>query len=404
MTFLRSRGRRRRPWRAAAATAAAAALLTACHQETPAGSPPDGGGAQPGECVPAPDKPVSLVVGGRMGSQRPTLTREVQDLLSGAVANQQAVQVFRVDGEPSRVVKISPVIDGKNDARRKQQAGAAVQQITTAVTGVVPKKPEADDLAALSQAAKLTDEGGTVVLMDSGLSTAGAVSFLNDGMFDADPGEVANFLAGKQLLPPLRDKTVLLVGTGLTAEPQAALDDNLQKRVTALWKAIADKAGAKCSAPVDVPSKREAVKVDQPVSQVKLPAPVTFQPCGTTVLRDSGPVGFRPNEANLRDEKAAQSTLQALVSQLTGGSQKVNLVGNTATYGKPEDSVTLSKQRAETVKALLVQAGVAADRISTVGDGQTGKYHEPDLGPGGTLDPAKAARNRSVVVELSCAR
>ncbi|MET8996651.1 OmpA family protein [Amycolatopsis sp. NPDC004169] len=402
MTSLRSRGGRL--WRAVAATATAAVLLTACDPKPPEASQGNAADAQQGECAAAADKPVSLVVGGRMGSQRPTIPKEVKDLLSGAVVNQQAIQVFRVDGEPSRVVKVSPAIDGKNDTRRKQQIEAAVQQVTTAVAGVVPKKPEADDLSALSQAAKLTGEGGTVVMMDSGLSTAGAVSFLNDGMFDADPGEVANFLAGKQLLPELKDKTVLLVGTGLTAEPQAALDDNLQKRVTALWKAIVDKAGAKCSTPVEVPSKREEVKADQPVSQVKLPAPVTFQPCGTTVLRDSGPVGFRPNEAKLRDEKAAQSTLQALVSQLTGGSQKVNLVGNTATYGSPEDSVTLSKQRAETVKALLVQAGIAADRISTVGDGQTGKYHEPDIGPGGTLDPAKAARNRSVVVELTCAR
>jgi outer membrane protein OmpA-like peptidoglycan-associated protein len=382
------------------AVATAAALLTACDPGTTSGQ--GNGGPGPGECAAAPDKPLSLVVGARMGSQRPSITPEVKDLLSGAVTNQQHIQVFRVDGEPARTAKIAPVINGKNDDQRKGQIETAVQQVTAAVTNVGPKKPEADDLSALSQAGKLTEDGGTVVLMDSGLSTAGAVSFLTNGMFDADPGEVANFLASKQLLPNLQNKTVFFVGLGLTAEPQPALDDALQKRVTALWEAIVAKAGAKCSVVVQVPPRREAAKVDQPVSEVKLLAPVVFQPCGTTTLQDSGAVGFRPNTAELRDETAARNTLQSLVSQLTGGSQKVNLVGNTATYGPPEKSVTLSQQRAEAVKALLVRAGIAADRISTVGDGQTGKYHKPDIGPDGTLDPVLAAQNRSVVVELSC--
>jgi OOP family OmpA-OmpF porin len=155
---------------------------------------------------------------------------------------------------------------------------------------------------------------------------------------------------------------------------------------------------------VQVPSRRDAVRAAQPVSLVKLPAPLVFQPCGTTVLKDSGAVGFRPNTATLRDETAARNTLQALVTQISGGSQKVTLVGNTATYGSPQASVTLSRQRAETVKALLVRAGIAADRIATVGDGQTGKYHKVDVGPDGTLDPVIAAQNRSVVVELSCAK
>src|SRR4051794_26209000 len=187
MTSLRSRGDGGRMLHVVVAAASAAALLTACEPGTTAAQ---GGGSQTGECVTARDKPVSLVVGARMGSQRPSITPEVHDLLAGAVENQQSIQVFRVDGEPSRAIKVAPVINGKNESQREQQAAAAVQQVTTAVPRLGPKKPEADNLSALSQAGKLTADGGTVVFMDSGLSTAGAVSFLNGGMFDADPGEV----------------------------------------------------------------------------------------------------------------------------------------------------------------------------------------------------------------------
>lgn len=401
MTSHRSRGAGGRLLPVVLAATVVVSLGAACDAQPSAGQV---NGPLPSECAAALDKPVSVVVGARMGSQRPGIPPEVQTLLSGAVEHQQDVQVFRIDGEPSRVIRVSPVINGKNDAHREEQVTAAVRQITSNITGLGPKRPEADVLAALSQAGKLTDDGGTVVLMDSGLATAGAVSFLSDGMFDADPADVANFLADKQLLPSVRNKAVYLVGLGHTAEPQPALGENLQKRVTALWQAIVTKAGAKCAAVVQIPDRREAAQVDQPVSNVKLPAPVVFQPCGTTALLDSGAVGFQPNTPLLRDETAAKSTLSALVSQLSGGSQKVTLVGTTATYGAPEDSVTLSKQRAEAVKALLVQAGIAADRISIEGDGQTGKYHKPDLLPDGTLDPVVAAQNRSVVVELSCAR
>ncbi|GLW91198.1 OmpA family protein [Actinokineospora globicatena] len=400
MTSLRTRGDGGRLLHIVVA-ATAATLLTACGSGD---TPTPGGGTPDGSCTGAADKPVSLVVGARMGSKQPTIPGEVKTLLDGAAENQQGLQVFRVDGEPSRAIKVSPVINGKNPSQRRQQVASAVKQVTSVVTDLGPKKPEADVLSALSQAGRLTDDGGTVVVMDSGLATAGAVSFLTTGMFDADPGEVAEFLASKQLLPALRGKTVLLVGLGETAEPQPALDGNLKLRVTALWEAIVAKAGATCSRVVEVAPGRDAAKADQPVSAVALPKPVVFEPCGTTVLADSGAVGFRPNTAQLRDEAAARTTLTELSTLLTGGSQRVTLVGNTATHGTPEASVTLSRQRAEAVKALLVQAGVAADRISTVGDGQTGKYHKPDLGPNGALDPVAAAQNRSVVVELSCAR
>lgn len=319
MISLRPRGNSGRPFPAALAFAAAAALLSACAPTggSASGSTAAGTGLAADGCTAAPDKPVSLVVGARAGSQRPAVAAGVQDLLSAAVQNQQSVQVFRVDGQPSRALKISPVIKGKNESQRKQEIASAVQQVAQAVSGLGPKKPEADDLTALSEAGKLTGDGGTVVLMDSGLSTTGTISFRDSAMFDADPGELANFLAAKHLLPELKNKAVFLAGLGLTADPQPALDGSLQKKVVALWQAVAAKAGATCTAVLPLPDRRQdTVKTDLPVSKVDVPAAPVFRPCGTTVLRDSGPVGFLPNTARLRDEKGAHDTLQTLVSQL----------------------------------------------------------------------------------------
>ncbi|HEX8427855.1 OmpA family protein [Hymenobacter sp.] len=67
---------------------------------------------------------------------------------------------------------------------------------------------------------------------------------------------------------------------------------------------------------------------------------------------------------------------------------KLRVAGHTDKIGEPEKNQVLSEQRAEAVKAYLVKAGIAAERISTVGYG--------DARP---LYPSPDARNRRVEVE-----
>jgi OOP family OmpA-OmpF porin len=57
-----------------------------------------------------------------------------------------------------------------------------------------------------------------------------------------------------------------------------------------------------------------------------------------------------------------------------------------------------------TAKSMLVDLGIAADRITTRGVGSDGPGHIPDVDAHGVLLPGPAARNRAVVVELSCER
>ena len=67
---------------------------------------------------------------------------------------------------------------------------------------------------------------------------------------------------------------------------------------------------------------------------------------------------------------------------------RLRVVGHTDRLGEPGKNQVLSEQRAAAVKAYLVQAGVAADRLETVGYGDTRPlYPSPDV------------RNRRVEVE-----
>ncbi|MBC6990071.1 OmpA family protein [Hymenobacter sp. BT491] len=66
---------------------------------------------------------------------------------------------------------------------------------------------------------------------------------------------------------------------------------------------------------------------------------------------------------------------------------RLQVAGHTDRIGEPQKNLTLSEQRAAAVKEYLVKAGIAPDRISTVGYGDT--Y---------PLYPAPDARNRRVEV------
>ena len=50
---------------------------------------------------------------------------------------------------------------------------------------------------------------------------------------------------------------------------------------------------------------------------------------------------------------------------------KVEISGHTDNIGKPDFNQTLSEKRAEKVKLLMTGMGISADRISTVGYGDT---------------------------------
>ncbi|MBG8553490.1 OmpA family protein [Hymenobacter guriensis] len=113
-----------------------------------------------------------------------------------------------------------------------------------------------------------------------------------------------------------------------------------------------------------------------PPPQVLSPTPVVLP----TVL-------FRLGTAELLPD--GLPALNALASELKARpALRLRIAGHTDRVGEPQKNLLLSEQRAEAVKSYLVSAGVAAERLSTTGYGDTRPiYSSPD------------ARNRRVEVE-----
>ncbi|RIY13911.1 OmpA family protein [Hymenobacter rubripertinctus] len=123
------------------------------------------------------------------------------------------------------------------------------------------------------------------------------------------------------------------------------------------------------------------------------PLPATVAADAAAALLNATPVVlptvlFKLGSAELLAE--AQPALARLVAELTARpGLRIEVAGYTDRIGEPQKNLVLSRQRAEAVKDRLAAAGVAAERIGTVGYGDTRPLH-----------PSPDARNRRVEVRV----
>ncbi|QJX48528.1 OmpA family protein [Hymenobacter taeanensis] len=152
-----------------------------------------------------------------------------------------------------------------------------------------------------------------------------------------------------------------------------------QSAVVPITIQVTGKAPARPPATPVAPTRPEVARADtaRPVlAPVLAPQPVVLP----TVLFKLGTPELLPEGLPALDQLAAELKARPLL--------KLRVAGHTDKIGEPEKNLVLSEQRAEAVKAYLVKAGVAAERLSTVGYG--------DSRP---LYPSPDARNRRVEVE-----
>lgn len=138
--------------------------------------------------------------------------------------------------------------------------------------------------------------------------------------------------------------------------------------------------------PVPSPTPPPPAKPDSvpPPAVVAVPAPPAALPPAPVVLPT---VLFKQGKTELLPESSP--ALDKLVADLRAApALRLRVAGHTDRLGEPGKNQVLSEQRAAAVKAYLVKAGVAAERVETVGYGDTHPlYPSPDI------------RNRRVEVE-----
>jgi outer membrane protein OmpA-like peptidoglycan-associated protein len=359
-----------------------------------------------GDCV-LSDAPVAIVIGQRANS--PAIPENGTDMLRAAldhaIDSETWLTLIEVDGDPDQLQQEQLALRGKNGPAREDERLSLRQAAGQAILATTADDPEADLLAALHLATRdirAHADQGTIVVSDSGLSTAGALDYTQPGVLLSQPGDLTAYLEQQQALPDLTGITVVLSGIGDSAEPQPDLPVDMQARLIEHWTSLAEGAGASCVYVDPAPATLDSGVGLPAVSVVAVPEPPQPKLIPSEPLRlGEETVAFRPDSDQMIDPETARANLAPLADELKATGSRVELTGTTATGGTEEYRLQLSRIRAEAVKALLVDLGVPAERIDTRGVGINHPDHVPDLTEDGVLLPGPAAQNRAVFVTVT---
>lgn len=258
---------------------------------------------------------------------------------------------------------------------------------------------ESDLFSALCAANSRLAEGNPdvpnlLIVIDSGISTAGPVNFTEEATREA-------LLEPEALIATLRESgdlakfenidEVVWFGLGDTSGAQSdsevAPNEGTKAALKIFYRTLFESAGVELgddqevfragsgAAPaeglpgvtvVDMPR----IPLDENGNPVRLGDNVEFDE-----LKSDGAIAFAYDSDALADEAAARDALKDHINQLIDfPTLKVVVNGYTDTAGDASYNLDLSQRRANTVKALMVDAGVPESQITAVGMGEDATY------------------------------
>lgn len=308
--------------------------------------------------------------------------------------------VISADGVPRLVASIDSTSTRQDDTEKEDyEVSVLAAMLTPAET------PESDMLSALSLAANsLAHASGdrTILVVDSGMSTAGAMAFQNTGLLEphADVDAMVERVRSAGALPDLTGVTVRWFGLGSVEDPQPLLDTAAKNRLKNLWTKLITAANGEVV--FDDAPMMKVTGDDLPAVPEVTPVPVgAFELGAAPSLEMSLPdteVGFEADVDVLRNEEVAKSRIQEAAAQIrSSGVSEVRVTGCTSSWGTAEHRQDLSERRAEVVAGLLENNGVKVTSIT--GRGYDCPHQVVDTNADGTPIEELMAVNRRVIIQ-----
>lgn len=338
----------------------------------------------------------------------------VQDTVYSTVRNYGFIAVVNADGNPEIVHAASYDLDDKYKSASKEKldmdARSKATNIVLSMQSIVADDPEIDYLESLRLAVRtLSSLNGydtkSIVLIGTGLSTAGVMNFSNN-LISAEPETVVNLLNEKSEIPDFTGITVYSQQLGDVAAPQKELTSAQRIKLEKIYGGIVETGGGTFIYNDIIANPVDETKQYPSVTPVNLPSdtPISFEEVvfeednifEEPVFLTEEKIGFVADKAVFLNPNEANEILQPVAEHLVKHpSVSIVLAGTTAGDKDSDFTLSLSRQRAETVKNALVELRVSADRIIAIGLGsEKDPWHVYNAG----YDGSAASGNRKVVL------
>lgn len=343
---------------------------------------------------------IAIVWGYHNNAPKPDYrAKQVEDDIHQVLTCYGTIAIVVNDGDPFVVTNLKNKSPGdpKNEVAIKNE-----------FSSVKAKSPEVNTLAAIDLAARcLANQDGVkhLYILDSGLSTAGPLNF-QDGWLQQGSDAAVSYLQEQQALPKLDGiEKVVWIGLGDVAGEQEKLSPKDRETLKEIWNRILRQAGAEVvdfapDPPGNLPEDYEDLPKVTPVNLEPVPPPTTELPEPTKLPPiDRIKISFVSEEAIFLDPDDARQKLLPIAEALQNTPEcRIVLAGMTATGESKSDCQVLSQDRAEAVRSLLLELGVAESQIAGVkGLGYDNDYHIPDVVDGNLVE-SLAEQNRIVLV------
>lgn len=334
----------------------------------------------------------------------PVLAIGDQSLLSAAAADSTSAVAYVVNTNTGQPVSV-PLTPLRPDGQvqygpdRSAQITQNVNQVQRLLDDEAANRPF-DLVALIAAAVRVTNPPATLLILSSGLSTAGGFDLRKVG-WAANPATVAAELKQAGLLPALDGWRVVFSGLGDTAGRQPALPLPQRTTLTAYWMAICHAAGAASCSTDDTTRPDSAPRSITKVPVVPIPAVASITgPHGTTGISVPTEDFFAFASSQLLP--GADAILSPVAVQARAGHLLVSITG----YASPDGGTAayndaLSVARAHAVRTRLIALGVPSKWIThVIGAGTAGTTLQACY-RAGQLDEAACAALRRVVILLT---
>lgn len=378
----------------------------------------------------------------------------IEDAVEKVYSSFGNIAIIAVDGSPTAAKDTNGNIIGSYSAEQNEKSrNECEKNPETWETNIFyPRKrkaineidvisadsPEVDLITSLFEAIKALNSikssdssAKEIIIIDTGLSTAGPLSFLDDALFaliqqdkkltPEDVVQVINDLDARASLPDLDGITVTWYGLGSVCSPQPEMTPLEKYNLRIIWGEIL-KASNALKSPYSDADPEYGMFIDT-LAEGQIVCDYTVTPIISTIEKDEGTnsngesesnedhectivslpnekLEFIKNSSDYTDKEIALSVLEPYAENLlTYQDINILLVGTVSDPKRNGGDIELSRKRAETVKCSLVELGILENRITVCGIGASrylADLYNANEWQGNEYIECEAQKNRAV--------